>query len=532
MFDLVIRNGTIIDGSGRARFAGDIGISRQRIGVVSPVPGSLVGSEYIDAGGLCVSPGFIDVHSHADRAVLANPYCKSSLLQGITTVFAGQCGGSQGPVNDAMKERAAERARRMGVEPPSVDWHSFGEFLGRVEDAGCGVNLGMFVGQGTVRNYVMGYEDREPSAEELDKMRVAVRDAVKEGAFGLSAGRTYMPGRLAGREEIVAMCREIAPSGGLYACHMLSEGDAIHEAIDELLYVARASGARPHIVHAKVCGKQNWGKAPSVLERIEHARESGLDLMFDVYPYNFAQIGTLRGIFTGVAPRLNIGELLSALRGDPDYAAQVARDAEAEMAKIDPVRLRNLPQRAVVWCQNTREHEWKSFEEIASDLGIGLIPAVIWLGVENHLAVKTALIMSENEVETFIKHPFSMISTDASTQDVPEDKSGAGHPRTFGTYPRVLGRYARDLGALPLEDAVRKMTSVPAGRMGLSDRGLLKEGYFAELVVFDRQTVGETGSVETPSEKPAGIMYVLVNGSVALKDGAVTGEKAGRVLRR
>ena len=532
MFDLVIRNGTIIDGSGQARFAGDIGVSRERIRVVSPLPGSLAGRESIDATGLCVSPGFIDVHSHADRAILSNPYCRSSLLQGITTVFAGQCGGSQGPVNDAMKERAAERARRMGVEAPSMDWHSFGEFLGRVKDGGCGVNLGMFVGQGTVRNYVMGYEDREPTIEELDKMRSLVRDAMKEGAFGLSAGRTYMPGRLAGREEIVELCKQIAPSGGLYACHMLSEGDAIDGALDELLYIARASGARPHIVHAKVCGRQNWGKAPAVLERVEQAREDGLDLMFDVYPYNFAQIGTLRGIFTGVASKLNIGELLSALRRDPEYAKQVARDAEEEMAKIDPVRLRNLPQRGVVWCQNTKEHEWKSLEEIASDLGIGLIPAVIWLGVENHLAVKTALIMSDNEVELFIRHPFSMISTDAGTQDVLEDKSGAGHPRAFGAYPRVLGRYARDLSALPLEDAVRKMTSVPAARMGLGDRGLLKEGYFADIVVFDRRTVAETGSIDAPCEAPVGIQYVLVNGSIAARDGETTGERAGRVLSR
>jgi len=532
MFDLVIRNGTILDGSGRARFAGDVGIAKERTSVVSPVPGSLVGREYIDAAGLCVSPGFIDVHSHADRAILSNPFCRASLLQGITTVFAGQCGGSQGPVNDAMKERAAERARRMGVEPPSVDWHSFGEFLGRVEDGGSGVNLGMFVGQGTVRNYVMGYEDREPTAEELDSMRRLVRQAMKEGAFGLSAGRTYMPGRLAGREEIAGLCREIAPYGGLYACHMLSEGDAIDEALDELLCVAKASGARPHIVHAKVCGRQNWGKAPAVLERIERAREDGLDLMYDVYPYNFAQIGTLRGVFAGVASRLNIGELLSALRRDPEYAEQVARETEAELAKLDPVRLRNLPQRGVVWCQNTKEHEWKSFEEIASDLGIGLIPAVLWLGVENHLAVKTALIMSDNEVELFIRHPFSMISTDASTQDVLEDKSGAGHPRAFGTYPRVLGRYVRDLGALPLEDAIRKMTSVPAMRMGLSDRGLLKQGNYADIVVFDHDTIAESGSIEAPCETPAGIRYVLVNGSIAAKDGETTGTKQGKVLRR
>jgi N-acyl-D-amino-acid deacylase len=532
MFDLVIRDGIIVDGSGNPRKRGDVGFIRERIGAIGG-PRSLVGREYIDAEGLFLAPGFVDIHSHADRAILANPLCRSSLLQGITTLVAGNCGNSQAPLNEAMKARVVERARASGVEdfvPP--DWQTFGEFLTRVEENGTGVNFAMFVGQGTIRGHVVGPDDREATPDEIRSMRSLVRDAMRQGALGLSAGRTYVPGRYAKPAEVAELCKEVEPFGGLYACHMKSEGDEIFQAIDELLDIAESSGCRPHIVHCKVVGRENWGKAPEALARIERAREGGTDLLYDVYPYNFAQVSTLKGMLSGVFPRINIGEVLSKLRRDPGYASALATEAEARMSAQDPVWFGGLPQRGVVWCQSTREHEFKSIQEIADDLGIGLVATIVWLAVENHLGVKTAYLMDEQEVSMVIRHPFAMISTDAATTDSTEDRSGAAHPRGFGTYPRVLGLYVRDKGTLSLEEAIRKMTSIPAERAGLPDRGRVREGYFADLTVFDKDTVGERGTLDSPCKEPAGIHYVFVNGKMAVKEGNLVGARAGKVLRR
>jgi N-acyl-D-amino-acid deacylase len=532
LYDLVLKDGIIIDGTGAPRRKGDIGILKDRIAAVSYEPDSLSGNETIDISGKCVSPGFFDIHSHADRAILMNPYCRSSLSQGITTVIAGNCGSSQGPLSPASKERLIERAKAAGSDAiPDYDWTTLGEFLGRVESAGAGVNIGMFVGQGTVRSFVMGLEDRIPTIEEVSSMRTLVRHAMKEGAFGLSSGRTYVPGRYASAMEVAELCQEIAPWDGLYSCHMKSEGAGIIAAINEVLEISDAAAVRPHIVHAKVVGKPNYGKAKEALAFIEQAREAGRDLLFDVYPWDFAQVSTLRGMLSGLMTKTDIGRILLELRKNPSYEEAVSEEAIANMKTADPVRVQSLPERGVIWCQNTKEFEGKSILEIATILGKDIVPTIVWLGIKNHFAVKTAYTMDPREVGMFLSHPFSMISTDAPTTDSVDDRSGSTHPRAFGTYPRVLGHYVREEGILSLEEAVGKMTLTPARRAGVTDRGRIKQGYYADLVVFDKDTVGSPATIEAPCEKSSGIDYVFVNGHVAVRNGEITGAKQGRVLR-
>jgi N-acyl-D-amino-acid deacylase len=461
-----------------------------------------------------------------------NPYCRSSLSQGITTVIAGNCGSSQGPLSPAAKERLIERARAAGNEAiPEYDYNTLGEFLGKVESAGAGINLGMFVGQGTVRSFVMGHEDRTPTTEEQKAMRSLVGQAMKQGAFGLSTGRTYLPGRYASALEIADLCRAIAPRDGLYACHMLSEGADIFPAIKEVLDICDEAAVRPHIVHAKVVSKTNRGKAKDVLALIERAREAGRDLLFDVYPYDFAQVSTLRGMLSGVMTKFDIGRVLLELRKNPSYEEAMTREALDGMRTADPVRMQSLPERGVIWCQQTKEFEGKSISEVAEALGKEIVPAIVWLGIKNHFAVKTAYTMDAGEVSMFLRHPFSMISTDAPTTDSVEDRSGSTHPRTFGTYPRVLGHYVRDSGILTLEEAISKMTLTPARRVGVTDRGCIARGFYADLVVFDSDTIGSAATIESPCERPTGIDYVFVNGHIALRSGEITGEKRGRVLR-
>ncbi len=574
MFDLVIRNGVIVDGTGQPRFLGDIGIKGQRITAVARRPQTLAGtvdaaplggSDYagpvIDATGKVVAPGFFDIHSHSDRTILANRRAESSLSQGITTVIGGNCGGSAAPLNPRMKDRLAQRARFM-PEAPQIerDWETVGEFLAKVEgeDGGIGINFGMFVGQGTVRDFAMGHDDRSPTDEEMAVMRGAVERAMHDGCRGLSTGRSYMPGRQAQTEEVIELAKVAAVPQGLYCTHMRSEGNGIFEALEEAFRIGREGGLPVEIVHLKVSGKPNWGKAPRVLRMIEEARESGLDVLFDVYPYEYSQVGLLRGAMglrdvVAAADQPAVGQPTSASTTSTSPEALEARViAELPRLLADPWRRSSLPNSGIWWCPKTPQYNMKSLSEVAGAMGLveldakgnppapGTEPAVFFEGLlraaarllaANDGVVKTAGLMNEDEVRLIIRHPLGMFGTDASATDGSRDPLGATHPRTYGTYPRILGKYVRDEGILPLEQAIMKMTSLPARRAGVTDRGTIAAGQFADVTVFDPQTIAETATPENPAARSTGVEYVLVNGRLAYRRGTFTDVRSGKVLR-
>ena len=550
MFDLIIRNGIIVDGTGQPRFLGDIGIKGQRITAVARRPQALA-SDYagpvIDATGRVVAPGFFDIHSHSDRTILANRRAESSLSQGITTVIGGNCGGSAAPLNGPMKERLAERARFM-PEAPRIerDWETVGEFLAKVEgeDGGIGINFGMFVGQGTVRDFAMGHDNRPPTDEEMAVMKAAVERAMHDGCRGLSTGRSYMPGRQAETEEVIELAKVAAVPQGLYCTHMRSEGNGIFEALEEAFRIGREGGLPVEIVHLKVSGKPNWGKAPRVLRMIEEARESGLDVLFDVYPYEFSQVGLLQGT-------MGLRDLAAADLGALE-ALEARMVAELPSLMADPFRLSSLPNKGIWWCPKTPRYNMKSLSEVAGAIGLveldakgnpptpgtetpafveGLLRAAARLLVANGGVVKTAGLMNEDEVRLILRHPLGMFGTDASAADGPRDPLGTTHPRTYSTYPRILGKYVRDEGILPLEQAVMKMTSMPAQRAGVPDRGSIAAGQYADITIFDPKTIGETATPENPAAQSRGVEYVVVNGRLAYDRGAFTQVQSGKVLR-
>ncbi|MEW6521988.1 MAG: D-aminoacylase [Bacillota bacterium] len=523
MFELVLQNGVIVDGSAQPRFLGDVAIEKGRIGAISRRGGTLPGREVLDCRGLVVAPGFVDVHSHADRSVMESPLNRSGLAQGITTVLAGHCGGSAAPLSPAMKERWLARMAAWGLDPAGPaerHWTTLGEFLSYVESRGTGVNIALLVGQGTVRDFVMGHDQRPATPAEIRCMQDLVEASMAAGAFGLSAGRSYVPGKYAPAGEVLELCRAAAKWGGLYACHLISEGERLFEALDEALGIGRDTGMPVQVVHCKVWGKPNWGQAPRLLRTIEQARESGVDVLLDVYPYNYSQVFSLRQRLGRLLPP----DLTGALAALEDQ--RVLDALEKELAQD-----RELPGLGIAWCDGTPEAVGSTVGEFADAQGLSLARAIAQLLLRNQLQVKVAGLMDEEEVKRILKHPFAMVSTDAGGRDSLEDPMGTVHPRAYGTYPRVLGRYVRDEAVLGLEEAVYKMTTLPARRARLAGRGLLAVGYWADVVVFDPAQVRETSTLDRPGAYPLGIRHVLVNGRLAVSHGRLLDVRAGRVLR-
>lgn len=523
MFDFIIKNGFVVDGSGYPGLKQDVAIKGGRIAAVALHIPEEQGRRVIDAEGLVVCPGFIDAHSHADRTLPYNRKAESAIRQGITTVVAGQCGGSAAPLNTEMKERFKRRGRE-------IPWNTMAEYLGCLEEGGIGVNLAMLVGQGTVRGYVMGDERREPTAEELDEMRALVRQAMEEGAWGISTGRRYPPGCYASEAEVTELCQVAAQYGGIYMSHIYNQDARILESIQDLIEVGRETGMKVQLVHQKVCGKVNWGRAADTLELMERARAEGIDILSDQYPYRFTQISSMNGLFPRWAVVGEVSDVLQRLN-DAEQREQIIAFMQ-ETAQRDPVRHESVRQTGVLWCKHTKEVEGMSYAEIADLWGMDIFAMWIKLYQENEGHVKTAGIMSEEDIRTILRHPYVMVGTDSFVIDgIPADTSTM-HLRNFGTYPYILQHYVRENTVLTLEEAIYKMTGMPARRMGFQDRGLLQPGMAADVVVFDLNTVADNATIEEPCRYPAGIEYVWVNGELTLERGTYHECYAGKVLKR
>jgi N-acyl-D-amino-acid deacylase len=529
-YDLIIRNGRIIDGTGSPWYTGNIGIREGRIADI----GSLIGAKAkhtIDAAGMVVTPGFIDMLGQSDLSILVRPQLPSKIFQGITTEFTGE-GSSVAPLNDRIIA-----ADRLGYEHLRItaDWRTLGEYFARLERQGIGINVGHYVGATQVRRMVLGDDDRQPTAQELAGMRQLVADAMRDGAVGLSTSLQYPPAPYARTEELIALAQEAAAHGGLYATHMRSESAEILPALEEAIRIGREARIPVEIWHLKVAGKQNWGRMPEVLAAIDAARRAGVDIAADTYAYP-AWFNSLSAMVPPWAHDGGTEKLLQRLR-DPAARRRIRRDMETpdswennawkEISGPEAILIGAVQNPALLPLQG------KTLAEIARQKKADPIDALLDLLIEDRAFTYVAVFgMSEPDVTLALQQPWVSINND-SQGTAPDGILGKDHPhpRAYGTFPRVLRKYVREEKRLTLEDAIRKFTSLPAQRMRLSDRGVLKAGMWGDIAIFHPDSVRDRATFAKPNQLSEGMRWVLVNGVPVIAEGKATGALPGKVVR-
>jgi N-acyl-D-amino-acid deacylase len=521
--DLVLRGGSVLDGTGSPARTADVAIAGGRIVAVGRVDGTTARS--IDVAGAVVCPGFIDLHSHADFSVLGSPEAVTQVTQGVTTLVTGNCGFSPFPVVPEHADELRTHGSFIGAGL-SWDWSTAGEFAARVEALPLGVNLALQVGHGAIRIGGMGLDDRAPTPAELDRMRVLVRQAVADGCVGFTSGLIYAPGMFATTDELVALAKEAAAGGLIYSTHMRDEGEELLEAIEEALTIARTAGIRLEISHLKSSGVANRGKVSPALDLITNARGSGIDVQADQYPYT-ASSTTLTSFLPGWAMDGGTPALLQRL-GTPSAVDRLASELNARSG------VSFWPERIVI--ARTPDGPYAGYvgqnvAAVSAELGLD-----VGHGVAELLAKQQGRIsiihhgMSEDDVRLVMSSPYVSVASDGGVLGCPGE--GRPHPRSLGTFVRVLGRYVREFGVLSWPEAVRKMTSLPAARLGWTDRGVLRQGAVADVAVFDPSTVVDNATFADPWQLASGVRYTLLAGTPVLDDGVPTGIGAGRVVRR
>ncbi len=521
--DLVLRGAVVFDGTGAPGREVDVAASGDRITAVGH--GLPAGAEELDLRGLALAPGFIDIHSHADLSLLVNPNAESRIRQGVTTEVVGQDGGSVGPWSDAQFEATRDRYRsRYGVE---IDFRDPAGFLHRLDRERVAVNVATMVGNGALRAYVVGHEDRPATPGELERMRAVLAEQIRGGCVGLSSGLEYAPSGFADARELVALAEVLQGTGLPYATHMRNEDDALLGAIEEAIHVAKLAGVPLQISHLKAQGARNYWKAAAALDLMGRARAEGVDVHFDRYPYTAYATG-LANLFPASARAGGSEAFLRRFR-DPDTAAALERHAREKVALLgdwDAVQISSTNE-ATAWARGRR------LGELARERGQDPYALAVELLVANGGSV--GMIghgMSEANTERVLAHPLAMACSDGGAY-APYGPLSAGspHPRGYGTFPRLLGRYVRQRRALTLEAAVHKITQMPARKLRLPGRGVIEVGAYADLVAFDPETVIDRATFENPHQYPEGIEVVVVNGVVTIRDGEHTGRRAGRAIR-
>ncbi|MFN2578222.1 MAG: amidohydrolase family protein [Pyrinomonadaceae bacterium] len=529
-YDIIIRNGRVVDGTGKSAFNNDIAITGDRIvqmGDLRNVPAKRV----IDAQGQIVTPGFIDMLGQSEQFVLVDPRAMSKVMMGVTTEITGE-GESIAPVNDRILKEQEDFNRRYNL---TVDWRTLGEYFTRLDKQGAGVNLGTFVGATQVREYVIGFDNRPPTARELEQMKQLVAEAMKDGALGVSTSLQYVPARFANTDEIVELAKVAHQYGGIYITHQRSEANAIDDSMKEVFEIARRANIPAEIWHFKTAYKKNWGRMPEMLRRIEAARRQGLKITANVYPY--------------VAGSTSLSACLPpwALEGGTDRMVARLKDvATRQRLKneigTDSKDWENIylgsggPGGILIGSVVNRELEgWqgKRLIEIAAAQNKDPLDALFDFIIADHGQTGAIFfMMQDSDMQAALKSPFVSICTDSSARATDGPLAGSkSHPRGWGSYPRILGKYVRDEKLMPLELAIHKMTGLPAENVGLKQRGLVREGYFADLTIFDPKTVIDRATFEDPNQYPVGINYVIVNGQVEVDNGKRRPALAGRVLR-
>lgn len=527
--DVILRGGSVIDGLGRPAVFASVALSGDRITAVGDLDGWEAGRT-IDVSGLAVAPGFIDMHSHSDLALLVNGRAESKIRQGVTTEVIGQCGFSPAP---SPKEQWAHIRELSGWMGAYVDWRweTFGQYLDALADSGVSVNVVPLVGHSMVRTVVMGEENRAPTGAELAAMADAVRAAMDEGAFGMSTGLVYAPGMWAETEELIALARAMSAAGGIYFSHLRNEGPGLLDAIGEAVRIGREAGVGVQIAHLKASGEASWGRAGEALAAIEQARARGeAEVSYDAYPYTAWNTG-LGQLLPAWAREGGSDAVMRRLR-DPETRARIRAAIEAEAAE-EPCRWERRLL-ASVETEANRGLQGLTLAEVARRRGKPVPDVVMDLLIEEDgQASMVGFAMSEEDVRRILAHPIGMIGSD-SAASAPYGRLGESHPhpRTYGTFPRVLGHYARDEGIFSLEEAVAKMTSRPAAKLGLADRGRIAPGVAADITVFDPAAIADQADYTRPHQYPVGIRYVIVNGVVELDGEAHQDRRPGRVIRR
>jgi N-acyl-D-amino-acid deacylase len=529
-FDLVITNGHIIDGTGSPWYSGDVGIRDGRvaaIGVLADAPRART----IDAKGKVVAPGFIDMLGQSELTILVDPRLPSKIYQGITTEITGE-GGSVAPQNDATLKEEEPEFRRLAITP---DWRNFTQYFARLEKQGMGINLASYVGATQVRSVVLGFADVQPTEAQLGQMRQLVREAMRQGAVGVSTSLQYPPAPYARTDELIALAAEAAPLGGIYATHMRSEGDGLFAAIDETTRIGREAHIPVEIWHFKAAGVGNFGRMPEAVARINAARAAGVDIGADSYAYT----AWSNDLSAFIPPWAHDGgnEKLVARLKDPATRARIRADLLKPSSAWDNEwqEVGNPEGIMITLVQNPElvRFQGKRLTEVAKAWNKDTMDALFDFLIADQAFSKCAVFgMSEPDVALALSQPWVAIDNDSSGA-APEGVLGKEHPhpRAYGTFPRILRKYVREEKLLTLPDAIRKMSSLPAQRMRLTDRGVLKQGMWADIVVFDPDTIRDLATFEDPNQLAQGMEYVLVNGVPVVDGGKMTGKLPGKVLR-
>ncbi len=529
-YDLIIRNGRVIDGTGKPAFNNDIAIKDDRIVEMGNLRGVKAKRE-IDARGQIVAPGFIDMLGQSEQYVLIDPRAMSKVMMGVTTEITGE-GESIAPVNDRILKEQEDFNRRFNL---TVDWRTFDEYFKRLDKQGAGVNLGTFVGATQVREYVIGYDNRPPTAAELEQMKRLVADAMKDGALGLSTSLQYVPARFAKTDEIVELAKVAHQYGGIYITHQRSEANAIDDSMKEVFEIARRANIPAEIWHFKTAYKKNWGRMPEMLQRIAAARRQGLKITADVYPY-VAGSTSLSACLPPWALEGGTDKMIARLK-DAATRERLKKEISTDSKDWENIYLGSGgPSGILIGSVTNRELDnWqgKRLSEIAAAQNKDPLDALLDFIIADHGQTGAIFfMMQESDMNAALKSPFVSICTDSGARATDGPLAGSkSHPRGWGTYPRILGRYIRDENLMPLELAIHKMTGLPASNVGLKQRGLLREGYFADITIFDPKTVIDRATFEEPNQYPVGINYVIVNGQIEVDNGQRTPANSGRVLR-
>lgn len=526
-YDLVLKNGTLIDGSGAAARRCDVAVSGDKIAFVGSIdPGC--GAASINASGLVLAPGFIDVHSHSDFFCLLHPESNSKIYDGVTTEICGNCGSSPFPVRGELLDHRREGFRKFGLE---ITWTSAGEFFDLAEARRSSINRAFLVGHGNLRANRLGYRNVPATGRALSDMKDELSRSLSEGAFGLSSGLSYPPGCYSAPDEMEQLCRIVREFGAIYASHLRDEGDMVEESIVEAINVAVSTGVKTHISHLKTAGKRNWNKLQKIKERLDHARGAkGMALTCDRYPYTALSTDldsilpkwVYEGGVNKEITRLRDRVLRNKIRGEFFAGDDIDKGfwQEIVIASVSGAANKGI--------------EGKSIWRIARDSGSDPFETVCDLIVEEHAAVDVVRFnMSEENLQEILQWDFVMIGSDSSIRSTDGALNvGKPHPRSYGTFARTLGMYCRERALLSLEEAVYKMTGLPAKTFGIDRRGVIRPGYFADLVIFDKEAIRDTSEFADPHKYSTGIKYVIVNGKVTIANGVHEGTLAGAVLRR
>jgi N-acyl-D-amino-acid deacylase len=529
-YDIIIRNGQVIDGSGRPGYKADVAIKNDRIALIGNLRGAQAKRE-IEARGQVVAPGFLDMLGQSEQYVLIDPRAMSKVMMGVTTEITGE-GESIAPVNDRILKEQEDFNRRYNL---TIDWRTFDQYFNRLDKQGAGVNLGSFVGATQVREYVIGYDNRPPTASELEQMKKLVADAMKDGALGVSTSLQYVPARFAKTDEIVELAKVAHQYGGIYISHQRSEANAIDDSMKEVFEIARRANIPAEIWHFKTAYKKNWGRMPEMLGRIAAARRQGLKITADVYPY-VAGSTSLSACLPPWALEGGTDQMVARLK-NPQTRERLKKEISSDAKDWENIYLGSGgPGGILIGSVVNRELEqWqgKRLSEIASAQNKDPLDALFDFIIADHGQTGAIFfMMSEDDMKAALKSPFVSICTDSGARATDGPLAGSkSHPRGWGTYPRILGRYVRDEKLIPLELAIYKMTGLPASNVGLKQRGLLRQGYFADITIFDPKTVIDRATFEEPNQYPVGINYVMVNGQIEVDNGQRTPVNSGRVLR-